>query len=314
MTRPAQSARSAFRSVAVIDWLDITITLAQPTQFQWIQSSLRRILNTPESERATRVTPVNPDPGGSCLRFTIRLHDQHANSFKELARIMAELSNAFPFASPPTVTAIELALDTYCKGGTLRQLADIAASRFKFSTRTPFDHWHFYRMKGEGRQRTATMDRREIARYFEAGWNLTDRTDKSEDADNRAHDYVKTTDKGGKVTLPLEEHRARSERTLRGDHFHYTLASLERFDFTSLAHHFKFRKLADDLHPAVRHALTWSGQQFGKSGNYRRPSAIIGRYRNTSKFRQSTVADDVLNADAYNALRALTRRWTSAKK
>ena len=94
-----------------------------------------------------------------------------------------------------------------------------------------------------------------------------------------------------------------------------TVDEFEQFNFSKLAKHFKFRRLADDLHPMARHPLmTWSKEQHGRTGKYRRPNRRqVGRYSGTSVFRCSTVADDELNEVAYECLRKLSRDWRSKR-
>lgn len=60
--------------------------------------------------------------------------------------------------------------------------------------------------------------------------------------------------------------------------------------------------------------MTWTKQQLGRRGRYRRPNwNKIGTYSGTNKYRGSTVADDELNNAAYECLRKLTRDWRSCR-
>jgi hypothetical protein len=91
------------------------IETVKPTQFQWPQDALRRILNLPTSANDIYVTPIDAGAGGAANHFVIRLHDEDANSYSELARIVAALEQRFQFASPARIVGIELALDFYSR-------------------------------------------------------------------------------------------------------------------------------------------------------------------------------------------------------
>lgn len=106
---------SAFKAKAVVDWIEVEITTAAPTQHQWIQQDLRRILDLPDKANEIWVEPVNAGPGGVTCVFRIRLHDGPANSYAELDRIMAALAQAKPLVAQPQLHAIEIAVDFYAR-------------------------------------------------------------------------------------------------------------------------------------------------------------------------------------------------------
>jgi hypothetical protein len=235
---------------------------------------------------------------------------QDPKHFQALAALFDRLTEWRSFAAQPRLTRLEVALDVRCKGATVKELANIATDLYRFSTCVPGDKWYFYRRKGEGRHyvNRIEMDRRHLVQHFEEQWQLTDR--ESQEVDTRYHAYVKTRD-GAKALLP-SEYRARFEVTLKGNALPCTaLDDLAKLDFSKLAGHFKFRRLADDLNPQARHALSaWSAQQLGRARKYpRKHPTKVGKHSGTSVFRGSTVADDKLNSAAYDCLRALTRGW-----
>lgn len=299
----------AFTFRMAVDWVELQIDLAERSNFWTVQTALRAALRLPES-----VTPyieaLNEGDGRAASAFRFRIQDPKRVSC--VTQVLADLRERFRVVSVQIV-GVEIAFDTYVKDASIRQLAEIAADRFRFLTSPPGDDWYFYRDKGEGRRYVATLDRRrDLVRCFEEQWQLTDRRDKSPDV--RYHAYVKTQD-ADRPLLP-RQHRARLEITLQGMALPFTTEeALAAFNFSTLAKHFKFRRLADDLYPAAKFALaTWSREQHGRRGKYRRPKhSQIGRHAGTSVFRCSTVADEALNAAVYECLRKLTREWRSAR-
>jgi hypothetical protein len=108
----SNSVRASFRTCAVIDWIELTLTLENGTQFRYIQEKLRMILNI---ETRPHVRPLNPGAGNVATRFVIRIHETHAQTLDNLQKIMTALETAHPFARAPEVTGIELALDFYSR-------------------------------------------------------------------------------------------------------------------------------------------------------------------------------------------------------
>lgn len=227
------------------------------------------------------------------------------------------------------LTGLEVAFDTYLPNANIRALAEIATDLYRFSTNKPEQDWNLYRQRGEGRTYVNTLNRRDLVERMADGWQLTDA--RSKEIATRYHVYVKTTDNGGKLSLPANQHRARFEVTLRGDALPcQSLEELMTFDFTRLADHFKFRKLAPDdyrwrtptggrpvgVRQGLRHwYVVHDASQLGLRGEYKRPSSkIVGSYLNgkPAQFRRITVADDELSRrGAQDQLRKLTRRWKS---
>lgn len=313
---------SQFTVKAAIDFLEFEIRTTAKTQAVHIHNagmcSAVRVVGCDES------TGVQFAEGkGNTTTSVFRLQIQDPARLHELKALFVRIACKLDLHAPPTLTAMEIALDTYCKGATIRQLAEIAADRYRFWTHVPRDEvagdgWHFYRRKGEGRHYinegdyAKSMNRAAIIRHFEEGWQLTDCNDKG--ADVRAHAYVKIRDRNRSL-LP-SEYRARFELTLQGAALPCrTLEDLERFSFVKLADRFKFRRFSDDLHPAARWALArLSGRQLGRAGRYRRKhKTLVGRYSGTSVFRSSTVADNELNGSVYEFLRQLSRHWRSKR-
>lgn len=301
-----------FTHRAAVDWIALQIQLSKRSNFMEVRDELRAALQLHPHEKLY-VEALDEMSGRSASIFRFRIQDP-ARGWK-LDQVVTRLRRRFDL-NCIQVVAIEVAFDTYSTGGSVRELAEIAADRYRFLTTAPGDDWYFYRRMGEGRRYInddiEIGQRRDLVKCFAEGWQLTDRN--SQDAPVRFHAYVKTRDRDRDL-LP-HTYRARLEITLQGGSLPCaTVEELKRFDFAKLAKHFKFRRLADHLHPAARHTLmTWSKFQIGKRGRYRRPNwNRIGTYSGTSKFRGSTVADDYLNDAAYECLRKLTRDWRSSR-
>lgn len=295
---------------AAVDWIELEIQLSRQSNFWTVQDTLKAALKFPQNTMPF-VDALDSRSGNAASLFRFRIQNLMQRGL--LTQVVAALSDRFGLdAIRPT--AIELAFDSYSQGGSVRQLAELAADRFRFITAPPGDDWYFYRMQGETRRYVNTLpQRRDLIELFEASWQLTDRS--SKEVDVRYHAYVKTQD-NSKALLP-NRYCARLEVTLRGAALPFgTIEDLAAFNFARVAHHFKFRRIADDVHPAARHALAvWSGRQHGRSGRYRRADPRrCGRYSGTSVFKGSTVADDELNATVYECLRKLTRDWRSKRR
>ena len=308
---------TSFIFKAVVDWIELEVRTTAKTQAWRIHEAMKGAASfVTGHDEETGIVLAGHEANTPTTLFRFRVQDP--KNFQAVKALTALLSRECSLTCPLQLTAIEIAFDTYRKGATRRQLAEIVTDRYRFSTRIPGGNWHFYRGKGEkprdldGRDYAGEMNRREIIQHLESSWQLADTNKKS--ADIRIHGYVKTWDNG--EDLPKEEWRARFEITLRGAALPcQTLDELAGIDFARLAGHFKFRQLAHDLHPAARYALAqWSGKQFGRCGKYRRRHRhLVGKYSGSSVFRSSTVADERLNEAAYECLRKLTREWRSKR-
>lgn len=299
------------RLEAVVDWIELEIQLAERSNFMTVQDHLGDALKLPAG-RNPHVEALDETAGRSASIFRFRIQDP--KQIRQLDQVLTRMRERFDFGSPKIV-AIEVAFDTYVEGASFRELAEVLTDRYRFLTTAPGDDWYFYRNGGEGRLYLNTLDcRRDLVRHFEQHWQLTDMNSKNVPV--RYHAYVKTMD-GTQPLLP-ENYRARLEVTLQGEALPFTtLAQLREFDFTKLADYFKFRRLADTLHPFVRHPMmTWMKDQLGRRGQYRRPvrqGDVMKYAKRKVLFRHSTVADEALNAAAYECLRKLTTAWRSKR-
>lgn len=274
--------------------------------------TVRRNLPANHDQKKPYVEALDEIQGRSASAFQFRIQDpMHGHA---LDHALAELQKEFIVHSVKII-GIEVAFDTYSKGASVLDLAEIVTDRYRFLTAAPREHWYFYRTSGDGRHyidddrdSSRIGHRRDLVECFAEGWQLTDCN--NQEAPIRFHAYVKTVD-NGRPLLP-DDYRARLEITLQGDALPFvTVEDLKRFDFTSLSKFFKFRRPADNLHPIVRRILTHLlAKQIGLKSRYRRPNRKKpGTYSGTSEYRCSTVADEELNDISYECLRQLTRDW-----
>lgn len=297
---------SRLRHKTVIDWVEFEINTATPTNFMTVQRVLNALLGLPEGTKQS-VTGFGAESDRATTTFRFRIQDP--TRYTDIRAMFARLESRFPFQLPPRVIAVEVAFDTYGKGASVRQLAEIVTDRYRFSTAIPGKRWHFYLEKKEKKTGkpcdVAELTRREAVAHFEAGWQFADNNDKS--ADIRFHLYVKMWNDG--ADLQATQYRARFEVTLQGLALPFTtMEGLESFDFARLSHLFKFRMFKDNNpHPAVAYARKWSAGQHGIG--WTRPRYHDGRIVGTSEFKRWTVADTVLNDAIKRKLRGLTASW-----
>lgn len=93
---------------AVVDWVDIRVTLKQVTQVQWVQQVLREFI-----PRDSWIYSVNAGEGGQSEIFDIRI--QEPTSMAEVFSICEALSVRFGNGAVPTITSLEISVDAYPK-------------------------------------------------------------------------------------------------------------------------------------------------------------------------------------------------------
>ena len=325
------SVRAAFRTRAVIDWIELSVTLESGTQFRYVQNKLQSIL---ELDTPPFVRPVNAGAGNVAKRFAVRLHDAHAATLHELERITTALALAHPFAEPPEVTGIEIALDFDAK----HDQNDIPAMvhRLQSSIEAHGNPRQFDPDKAPTPQhgnRFLNPDRPEPVTGLSLDPRLNLRIGNTGDA-VQWQIYDKRTDNNRQLIAPGAR-RARAEFTMTGSELAWrmlgpdagsrlvTLDDLRTFKFETLANLLHFRQLkpiediTDDplvaatlarLGPLRKHGIM--NYHLGLTAIYRdgrRPNDI-GR-KATRKHSRHTVADAELNDIARRALKALTGRF-----
>lgn len=328
----AVSVRAAFRTRAVIDWIELAVTLKSGTQFRYVQAALHSILGL-----ATRpyVKAVNAGAGGVATRFVLRLHDAHAATLRELERVTGALALAHPFAKPPEVTGIELALDFYSRGdpNAVADMVHRLQSSIEANGKNPRQFDPDKAPKPKHGNRFLNRDRPEPVTGLTLDPRLNLRIGNAGDA-VQWQIYDKRTDNNRQPIEPSQR-RARTEFTLAGQELAKrvlgpdaglrlaNLADLHTFKFETLACLLHFRQfkpvetislapvLASTL-PKIKalHEHGIMNYHLGSVATYRdkRRPTDVGR-RVPLKHSRHTVADAELNDIARRTLKALTSRF-----
>jgi hypothetical protein len=232
MAAASRSIRSAYRTIAVVDWLALEIEVARPTQFQWLQRTLADHFG---DGTLAYIEAIDAGAGNKATRFLIRLNDACCRDVDTIRAALASLDRQFPLVGPAIIKALEVSLDFYPKDdGARAELLQLVA-RLQVSLEAAGGTSH--RLVGP-RKRPDFLDstRRpdpQRTLYINnkpdpVAWRI----------------YHKITDRD--QALPLQDHRARVEFTLRGGELHKyginTLDDLTVLDFADFAHLLHFRK------------------------------------------------------------------------
>jgi len=279
---------SRYRFRAEVDWIDLRIATAVPTNFMTVRNRLN----------VGYVEPECPSAGGACKEFRVRF--QAPKSWADLDDRLQKLTVDHPLAEPVSVTGIEIALDAYSRDHSHDDLVEMTVRFYRCASKLVSSNRRASKGKhGSHGLETLPQLRSLIADGYNIYiGNLTD--------DQRQHIYLKETD--NKVMLPIAEHRARTEFTLNGNKIPgQNFGSWKTRDFTEFAHFFKFRRLKDDLPLLVAVPLR-TRVQIAEARPHR---TARGHLRMSSR---STLADLKLNALAFDALRELSRRWRGEMK
>jgi len=276
---------SGFRFRAEVDWIELKITTASPTNFQ----TVKRRLGVGYAE------PIDEGAGGSCSQFKVRF--QAPRSWDEVQERLQCLAADHPLACPVTVTGVEIALDAYSRSQNRDELVQMAARFYRSASKLVSENRRASKGKGESHGlETLTQ----VQQLLADGFNIY--VGDTQDPE-RQHIYLKETD--SRESLPLAEHRARIEFTLKDDRVpQASFSEWRKYDFTSFAPYFKFRRLREDP-PLLVAAPLQSSAQVGERRPRRTPNG------HPRMFSRSTQADRKLNALAFDALRELNRRWCS---
>lgn len=274
---------SRYRFRAEVDWIELKVVTAAPTNFQ----SVKRRLGV------GFVEPIAPGLGGACSEFSVKF--QSPTSWVEIEKRLKLLATDYPLAEPVTVKGVEIALDAYSRDKSHDALIDMTVCFYRCACKLVSTNRRASRAKLES-QGLETLP--QLRRLVTNGYNIYigNRFDSQ-----RQHIYLKQTDSGG--FLPLAEHRARTEFTLTGDLIpEVAFDGWKNRDFTEFASFFKFRSLKPEL-PLLVAAPLRASVQIGES---RARKTARGHRRAFSRYTQ---ADAKLNALAFDALRELSRRW-----
>lgn len=232
-----------YKAVALIDWLMLRIEFKAPTQRQWVQKELRKLLSLPEDAPDIWVKAIKPKAGGVASAFWVVLHDTPANDMALLEHLVASLSKWHPIEHT-SVDALEVSIDFHH--------ADHNGLRAREATRALQTGFAGYgnnpRQYDPETGKTLLLANRPGVIdqcTFYVGNHRGRRKDPI-----CARIYNKVTDHN-KKSIPASKHRARAEITLQHGapaRLGITdITSLKAFPFDSLTEHFHFRRIKDDL-------------------------------------------------------------------
>lgn len=255
-----------YKAVALIDWLMLRIEFQAPTQRQWVQKELRRLLSLPEDAPEIWVKAIKPKAGGAACSFWVKLHDTPANDMALLESTMAGLDGWRPMAHT-SVAALEVSIDFLWgeldhNGTRARDAARALQTGFASYGKNPRQYDPETGKTPFLAHKTGLID--QCTLYV--GNHRGRRRDPI-----CARIYNKVTDHNQKP-IPASEHRARVEITLqRGAPARLgitDIASLKAFPFESLKEHFHFRRIKEDLSAGSK--LQKDAQEQAKAGNTER--------------------------------------------
>lgn len=303
---------SNFRCKAVVDWLDVSISVKNSTNFQTIQKALQTIQG---AERKRWVEAVVKGPGGAAKDFVIRLHDPQ--NFQSLNVLFKALEERFPFSSPPNVAAIEVAVDFYSKSNDRSELLGMTARLMHETTNDGNNPRQFVTKtkKGVSIMRKLVVD--DCCEYIDPRNTYYSGTKDVDLIERRI--YHKVTDHNQMPIPDITQHRARTETKLRGEElkeYVTSLASLSGCQFQSLAKKFTCRafvppEVSEHLSPMERVLAIRERKVLTDASRVGHCALWKAKRR---KFSQHSRADIELNTMIRESLRGLTQRFNTKKR
>lgn len=289
---------SNFRFHCDVDWIQLEINTQRSTH-GW------RMKKCSEFSYVEACDPLTKEPyslvNTPSTHFRAKMQDP--KNWRSIAHAVGVLSRAYPLAEQPKVIGIEVTFDAYSKGASREEMVRLTAHMYKFLTDPVSDNsrtYHYYKGSGDG---ISTFE--ELVNELSGGRQIGIGDSL---ADRYQHLYFKTTDsvrEGVATLLPVEQHRARLEITLRGAALPIqTLEEWESFDFRSLTSYFNFRMLMPELNKFASYALEKHAKVTGRLTKEQQVN-----YRTRREFGSATLADKKLNDIAKGSLRRLSGRW-----
>lgn len=243
---------SDYKATAVIDWLDIVVTLEHTTQFRYVQAELHRLLRLGALNKPVHVTAQGvPNPNSSATGFVFRLQEHHHdNNAAKIAHVVRGLAAYFGFAAPARIVGIEVSFDLRPKNDPKAIYAANAALQYGIAAYG--EHVRQFAPSVLHKGRTVSLAEDPV---FDPQGTLYEghQDDKHGSAITAVarRGYPKKTDGQDKnkkpIPLPPSQHRARMEVTLQLEALEeYGLTdplALASYDFTKLADLLHFRRL-----------------------------------------------------------------------
>lgn len=292
---------SNFTYKAVVDYLDVRITLRNPSNFAVVK----------ECARVQWVDAVDKGPGGAATVFDVRIQDPRC--YDDVDRMIKRLEGNLPgengFSAPPVLARIEVAFDLYRRNPDIPSevLACLVANMIE---------WHQYPVD-DGKFRVYTelseghvLRRDRLVRLLLGGSTVCLGHPNTHAHYQRA--YFKTTDEAGAIKLSEADSRARFENNYSGVALPVkSLPDLAQFKFEKLAKTgFSFRSLAtmpqDQLVKMLAETFLIPVGRLGRrlTRSPRGKQVWVQRASNTK-----TVVP--LNDGARHALQDLSKRWAA---
>ncbi|WP_459176849.1 hypothetical protein [Ewingella americana] len=225
-----------------MDWLDVKIKTARPTQFQHVQSALEA-----SGAGKLHVSPISPSSGGVTDKFVVRVTERLANNYAELSKTLTEFAARYSLSQPPEIAAIEVTCDLSHIGEKEDREAATCAMTYRLQTSLQTS------LLADDEDKS-----RQHPRRFDPIAGKYRRLDKDKELlldprfsyrigndwdDVSWRVYWKRTD--NKQQLPPNEWRARVEVTLQGEALRdvglVKLTDINQYQFTSFARFFRFR-------------------------------------------------------------------------
>ncbi|WP_019044068.1 hypothetical protein [Comamonas testosteroni] len=236
-----------FKATAVIDWLDIAVTLGHTTQFQYVQAELHSLLGLSPSEALIHVTAQNVTKAtDAATGFVFRLQEHHhENNAAKIAYIVRGLEAFFGFTAPARITGIEAAFDLKPRRNPKVVYEAYAVLHDRIAAYGMHARQYTYSVRRKrGQLVPLTLDP-----VFDPDGTLyvghQDDEHGYQPTAKAYRAYAKVTDNG--KPLPPDQHRARVEVTLQLEALEeYGLTdplALASYDFTRLARLLHFQPL-----------------------------------------------------------------------
>jgi hypothetical protein len=96
---------SGYQCRAMVDWIDVRISLGRATQHQWINRLVEETMGG-----KSYVKPIDAGPGAAALNFQIRFQEP---DFTVVRRVLQVIDHEFGFPTAPAVSGIEVSVDFY---------------------------------------------------------------------------------------------------------------------------------------------------------------------------------------------------------
>lgn len=286
---------AAFRFEAVVDWVEVRVTLPEPSQPRHVRARMPAHWGLPYVKAET------DDPSYTTRVFTFKVQDPNGPSqFMNDVQALVKPGQSPLTESEVEIVGIEIAFDAYSIDHDRAALVDMTEAMLWRQTLWA-SHPRITSPLGSNGVATTAKARRGI----EEGW-----THNAGDADGELAQrwYLKSYDtQPGEpfIALPIAEHRARSEVTLRGVRRPFTtMAGWRECQFETLRTPYFSWRVGENAAGLVDTMPEWV-RAFPSLG------LIDGserRRKDRRKTRSGTRPDSTLQQAAKNALERLTRQ------